>query len=63
MYVGGVFRRSESFTIGEALMQALKSEGNASSGGQIIVAEEAFKHVREFYKGKEIVNEVTNSNG
>lgn len=44
-------------------MQALKSEGNASSGGQIIVAEEAFKHVREFYKGREIVNEVTNSNG
>ena len=41
-YVGGVFGRSESFTIGEALMWALRSEGQAEGGGQIIVAEAAF---------------------
>ncbi len=42
LYVGGVFDRSESFTIGEALMLALRSEGCATSGGQIIVAHAAF---------------------
>jgi hypothetical protein len=33
LYVGGVFNRNESFTIGEALSDALKSEGMASAGG------------------------------
>ena len=42
LYVGGVFGRSESFTIGEALMFALRSEGMATQGGQIIVAESCF---------------------
>ena len=54
LYVGGVFRRSESFTIGESLMWALGSEGQATGGGQIIVAESAFKHVREFFTGTDI---------
>ena len=59
LYVGGVFGRSESFTIGEALMWALRSEGQAEGGGQIIVAEAAFQHVREFFRAKEIVDETS----
>lgn len=55
--MGGVFSRSESFTIGEALVWALKSEGNATGGGQIVVAEAAFQYVREYFKAKEIVSE------
>ena len=45
LYVGGVFNRSEFFTVGEALSQALKSEENASGGGQIIVSQSAWKLV------------------
>jgi hypothetical protein len=33
LYVGGVFNRSEFFTVGDALTQALKSEENATGGG------------------------------
>ena len=52
-----MFGRSESFTIGEALMWALRSEGQALGGGQIIVAEAAFQYVREYFKAKELVDE------
>ena len=38
LYVGGVFNRAETLTVGEALLAALKSEGMATGGGQIIVA-------------------------
>ena len=57
LYVGGVFGRSESFTIGAALMLALRSEGQATAGGQIIVAEPAFTHVRQYFKAKELIDE------
>ena len=57
--MGGVFGRSESFTIGEALSWALKSEGQASGGGQIIVAEPCFMYVSEFFKAKELIDEET----
>lgn len=33
LYVGGVFNRSEFFTVGQALTLALKSEENATAGG------------------------------
>jgi hypothetical protein len=49
LYVGGVFNRAEFFTVGEALKYALKSEGCATNGGQIIVAGKAFECVRESY--------------
>ena len=49
LYVGGVFKRSESFTIGDSLMWALRSEGMADSGGQIICADAAFKYVKEHF--------------
>ena len=42
LYVGGVFNRSEFFTIGESLQLALASEGMCTSGGQIVVAERAY---------------------
>ena len=54
--MGGVFGRSESFTIGEALIQALRSEGQADGGGQIIVAEACYNHVREYFKAKELID-------
>ena len=58
LYVGGVFGRSESFTIGEALIQALRSEGQATGGGQIIVSESCYNHVKEFFTAKkELIDE------
>lgn len=38
LYVGGVFNRAETLTVGEALLQALKSEGMATGGGQIVIS-------------------------
>ena len=49
LYVGGVFRRSEFFSIGDSLSQALASEGMCTSGGQIVVSETAFKHVKDYF--------------
>lgn len=37
LYVGGVFNRSEYFTVGVALERALDCEGQCTDGGQIIV--------------------------
>ena len=51
-----MFGRSESFTIGEALIQALRSEGQALGGGQIIVAEPAYRHVKAFFRAKTITD-------
>jgi len=61
LYVGGVFKRSEFFTVGESLTLALGSEECATAGGQIIVAEAAYKYVptdsknRKYYEGTEII--------
>jgi class 3 adenylate cyclase len=58
LYVGGVFDRSEFFTVGSALVHALSSEEQATAGGQILVSESAFKHVKNiYYEGDEIINE------
>jgi class 3 adenylate cyclase len=58
LYVGGVFDRSEFFTVGPALTYALKSEEQATAGGQILVSETAFKYVKnQFYEGEEIVSD------
>lgn len=57
LYVGGVFGRAEFFTVGPALTFALKSEENATAGGQIIVSETAFKYVRRFYSSDELTND------
>ena len=38
LYVGGIFNRAEFFTVGDALKQALGSEGCASGGGETIVS-------------------------
>lgn len=54
LYVGGVFGRSEYFTVGPALSHALNSEGEATAGGQIIVSETAYRFVRNYYEGVEI---------
>ena len=44
-------------TVGEALVHALKSEGQATSGGQVIVSETCFKHVvGGNYRGEEIID-------
>ena len=50
LYVGGVFGRAEFFTVGSALTYALKSEGEADGGGQILVSETAFKYVEDQYE-------------
>ena len=53
LYVGGIFDRAEYFTVGEALTAALQSEEQATSGGQIIVSESAFKFVGgQYYEGE-----------
>ena len=57
LYVGGVFGRAEFFTVGPALTYALKSEENATAGGQIIVSDTAFKYVRRFYSSEELIND------
>jgi class 3 adenylate cyclase len=49
LYVGGVFGRAEYFTVGPSLTCALKSEEQATEGGQIIVNSSAYQHVRDFY--------------
>lgn len=54
LYVGGIFNRAEFFTVGDALKQALGSEGCASGGGETIVSENAFDCVRDQYVSKEL---------
>jgi hypothetical protein len=55
LYVGGVFDRAEFFTVGSALTNALKSEEQATEGGQIIVSDTAFRYVKnQYYDGVEI---------
>ena len=54
LYVGGVFRRTEFFTIGEALKQALGSEGMCNSGGQIVISNEAYDLVYEYFSAQEL---------
>ena len=44
LHVGGVFKRAEFFTVGPALLQALKSEEDAL-GGDIIISADTFKYV------------------
>ena len=33
LYVGGIFNRAETLTVGNALLEALKSEGMTTGGG------------------------------
>jgi len=49
LYVGGVFNRSEFFTIGESLQAALGSEGMCTGGGQIVVADKAYNLVKNYF--------------
>ena len=52
LYVGGVFGRQETLTVGEALVFALRSENEAKEGGEVIVSESCFKHIHEqLYRG------------
>ena len=58
--MGGVFNRSEFFTVGTAHGYALASEGECTSGGQIVVSNTAFKYVKNhYYDGVEITNAET----
>jgi hypothetical protein len=43
--------------VGEALTQALSSEENATAGGQIIVSQNAWAQVVEYFISEEIINE------
>jgi hypothetical protein len=54
LYVGGVFGRAEYFTVGPSLTCALRSEEQATEGGQIIVNLSAYQHVKDFYQSDEI---------
>lgn len=56
LYVGGVFGRAEFFTVGPALTWALKSEGMAEAGGQILVSDSAFRFVNKIYQAEEKAN-------
>ena len=59
LYVGGIYHRSETLTVGEALVQALKSEGMTQGGGEVIIAEPCFQHVAEYFRATELLNEET----
>jgi hypothetical protein len=69
LYVGGIFNRSEFFTVGESHVWALKSEGCALGGGEIIVAESAFKFCKSknknerLYEYEKIKNKIKDSKG
>ena len=55
LYVGGVFSRNETLTVGPALMNALRSEGCTTDGGQVVVHESCFQHIDEsLYRGTEV---------
>jgi hypothetical protein len=57
LYVGGIFQRAETLTTGEALVGALKSEGCATEGGQVIVAESCFRYVDDsLFRATELTN-------
>ncbi len=43
--------------MGDALTQALKSEENATAGGQIIVSSNAWSMVSEFFTSEELTND------
>ena len=60
LYVGGVFKRTEFFTIGEALSLALASEGVCTSGGQIVCPESTYNYVRDYF---DTAVEMTRSEG
>lgn len=57
LYVGGVFNRAETLTVGNALLEALKSEGMATGGGQVIVSQACFDFVSDFFRAKRLVNQ------
>jgi len=45
--------------VGEALVDALKSEGMASGGGEVIVANSCYCIVSDFFKADRLVNPET----
>lgn len=51
LHVGGVFRRAEFFTVGDALLQALACEGDADGGGEIIVSKQIWESVGSHFEG------------
>lgn len=51
--MGGVFKRAEYFTVGDALSQALASEGDAV-GGDIIVSKEVWSYAEPYFEGLDI---------
>ncbi|CAD8086258.1 unnamed protein product [Paramecium primaurelia] len=57
IYVGGVFGRSEYLATGDPLTQAFKSEHHATSGGQIIVSQEVFDMVSDFFVFQRLQND------
>jgi len=57
LYVGGVFNRSEFFTVGEALTQALESEGCCTSGGQVVVSKAVFNRVSSYFLAEPVGEE------
>ena len=58
MYAGGVFQRYETLTVGEALIQALKAEGLAEGGGDVIVSDPCFKYVINDKNGIVVKDEI-----
>ena len=52
LYVGGVFCRTEFFTVGDSLKQALESEGMCTAGGQIVVSNQAFNLIHDYFAAK-----------
>jgi len=49
LHVGGVFKRAEFFTVGDALSEALGGEGDAL-GGDIIISGNTMKLVYEHFE-------------
>ncbi|CAD8122137.1 unnamed protein product [Paramecium sonneborni] len=49
LYVGGVFNRNEFLATGQALIQAFESEHCATKGGQVIISQDVFQMVGQYY--------------
>lgn len=54
LYVGGIFGRTEYLMVGEALRQALGSEGAIEKGGEIVMSYKLWEIVEKYLEGKDI---------
>eukprot|EP01017_Pseudomicrothorax_dubius_P008187 TRINITY_DN12666_c0_g1_i1.p1 TRINITY_DN12666_c0_g1~~TRINITY_DN12666_c0_g1_i1.p1 ORF type:complete len:421 (+),score=64.82 TRINITY_DN12666_c0_g1_i1:2-1264(+) len=54
LHVGGVFNRAEYLAAGDPLRQAFESEHHAQGKGEVIVSNQVWERIAEFFEGDEI---------